>query len=90
MPAYWEYVPEIIAACERSGMINQTDLTVATWGESGRGNSTLTSKIFPALVDLGLLSMKKEGRVKWFSATQKGVERAKKIVEQRGYPAVII
>jgi hypothetical protein len=80
-----DYIPEVIDAVRQAGEINQTDLTEAVWGTSGRGNTSLTQILFPEMVDRGYLTMRKAGRAKMFSVTQKGIDRADRICQQRGY-----
>lgn len=50
----------------------QTNLTEKVWGTSGRGNTTLTNALFPAMVDRNLVTMEQRGRAKVFAITDKG------------------
>lgn len=80
-----DYIPEVIHAVRQAGEMNQTDLTEAVWGTSGRGNTTLTTVLFPSMVSLGLMTMEKRGRAKVFRATAKGVQTMEHMCRERGY-----
>lgn len=80
-----DYIPEVVHAVRQAGEINQTELTEAVWGTSGRGNTTLTQVLFPEMVARGLLTMRKAGRAKMFSVTQKGVDTMDRMCRERGY-----
>lgn len=83
-----DYIPDVIYAIQQAGgRITQTNLTEAVWGTSGRGNTTLTNKMFPAMVDLGLINMEVKGRSKIFSVTPKGIELSDRMCKERGYTA---
>lgn len=83
-----DYIPEVIHAVQQAGEINQTDLTEAVWGESGRGNTSLTQILFPEMVARGFLTMRKAGRAKMFSVTQKGLDKMEAMCKARGYTVV--
>jgi hypothetical protein len=56
----------------KDGMaMNQGDLTEAIWGTSGRGNSTLTTVLFPYMVRQGYMTLHGK-RPKLFVITEKG------------------
>lgn len=80
-----DYIPEVIHEVRQAGEINQTDLTEAVWGTSGRGNTSLTQILFPEMVARGLLTMRKAGRAKVFSVTQKGLDTMDRMCRERGY-----
>ena len=68
-----EYIPFVLEALVAAGgSMKQTDLTVAVWGTSGRGNTTLTQSLFPYMVGVGLLNMTTKGRSKTFTVSDKG------------------
>lgn len=79
-------IPEVVYAAREE--IMQTDLTEKVWGESGRGNTTLTTKLFPFMVDRGYLTMRTRGRAKIFQATSKGIAQMEKMCGDRGYPVI--
>jgi predicted transcriptional regulator len=83
-----DYIPEVIHAVQQAGEINQTELTEAVWGTSGRGNTSLTQILFPEMVDRGYLRMRKAGRAKMFSVTQKGLDKMAAMCKARGYTVV--
>ncbi len=80
-----DYIPEVIHAVQQAGEMTQTDLTEAVWGTSGRGNTTLTQVLFPEMVDRGYLTMRKAGRAKMFSVTQRGIDKMNEMCRERGY-----
>jgi predicted transcriptional regulator len=80
-----DYIPEVIHEVQQAGEINQTELTEAVWGESGRGNTSLTQILFPEMVAKGLLTMRKAGRAKMFSVTQRGIDKMDAMCRARGY-----
>lgn len=80
-----DYIPEVIHAVSEAGEINQTDLTEAVWGTSGRGNSSLTKVLFPEMVCKGLLTVRKAGRSYLYTVTEKGKEKAKAMCVARGF-----
>lgn len=80
-----DYIPEVVHAVKRAGEINQTDLTEAVWGTSGRGNKNLTDILFPSMVSLGLMTMEQRGRSKIYRVTAKGHRTMQMMCEQRGY-----
>jgi len=63
--------PMVLAAL-RNGPMLQTDLTEAVWGSSGRGNSTLTTRLFPFCIARGWVAMTTRGRAKLFTLTDLG------------------
>lgn len=80
-----DYIPEVIHAVQQAGEINQTELTEAVWGTSGRGNTSLTQILFPEMVSRGYLVMRKAGRAKMFTVTQKGLDKMAAMCQERGY-----
>ena len=80
-----DYIPEVIHEVQKAGEINQTELTEAVWGTSGRGNTSLTQILFPEMVARGYLTMRKAGRAKLFSVTQRGIDRMAAMCAARGY-----
>jgi hypothetical protein len=80
-----DYIPEVIYEVQQAGEINQTELTEKVWGESGRGNTSLTQILFPEMVARGFLRMRKAGRAKMFSVTQKGLDKMDSMCKARGY-----
>jgi hypothetical protein len=70
---------------QQAGEINQTLLTEAVWGTSGRGNTSLTAILFPEMVDRGYLTMRKAGTAKLFSVTQRGLDKMAAMCRARGY-----
>jgi hypothetical protein len=80
-----DYIPEVIHEVQQAGEINQTELTERVWGTSGRGNTSLTQVLFPEMVDRGYLTMRKAGRAKMFSVTQKGIDKMDQMCRARGY-----
>lgn len=80
-----DYIPEVIHAVRQAGGMSQTDLTEAVWGTSGRGNTSLTTALFPSMVSLGLMTMEKQGRAKVFRATAKGIRTMEHMCQERGY-----
>ena len=80
-----DYIPDVVWEVQQAGEIAQTELTERVWGESGRGNTTLTKQLFPAMVDLGYLSQRKAGRSILFSVTPKGVAKMDEMCKARGY-----
>ena len=80
-----DYIPEVIHEVQQAGEINQTELTERVWGTSGRGNTSLTQVLFPEMVDRGYLTMRKAGRAKMFSVTQRGLDKAAAMCAARGY-----
>jgi predicted transcriptional regulator len=80
-----DYIPEVIYAVQQAGEINQTALTEAVWGESGRGNTSLTQVLFPEMVARGYLKMRQAGRAKMFSVTDRGIRVMEEQCRIRGY-----
>jgi hypothetical protein len=80
-----DYIPEVVHEVQQAGEINQTLLTEAVWGTSGRGNTSLTQVLFPEMLDRGYLNMRKAGRAKMFSVTQKGLDKMAAMCKLRGY-----
>ena len=80
-----DYVPDVIYDVQQAGEINQTALTEKVWGTSGRGNTSLTQKLFPAMVAHGWLTQRKAGRSILFSVTPKGVAKMEAMCKERGY-----
>lgn len=80
-----DYIPNVVYEVQQAGEIAQTALTEKVWGTSGRGNTTLTQKLFPAMVELGYLSQRKAGRSILFSVTPKGVAKMDAMCKERGY-----
>jgi len=80
-----DYIPEVIYEVQQAGEINQTELTEAVWGTSGRGNTSLTTILFPEMVDRGYLTMRKAGRAKLFSVTQRGLDKMAAMCQARSY-----
>lgn len=80
-----DYLPDVVHEVSKAGEINQTDLSEAVWGTSGRGNTSLTTKLFPAMVSMGYLTMRTAGRTKLFTTTPKGVDKMKRMCIERGY-----
>ena len=80
-----DYLPEVIHEVQPAGEINQTELTERVWGTSGRGNTSLTQVLFPEMVDRGFLRMRKAGRAKLFSVTQRGLDKMAAMCAARGY-----
>lgn len=83
-----DYIPEVVHAVQQAGEINQTELTERVWGESGRGNTSLTQILFPEMVARGMLVMRKAGRAKMFSVTQKGLDTMDRMCKERGYSVI--
>jgi len=80
-----DYIPEVVYEVQQAGEINQTELTERVWGTSGRGNTSLTQILFPEMVSRGFLVMRKAGRAKMFSVTQKGLDKMASMCAARGY-----
>jgi predicted transcriptional regulator len=80
-----DYIPDVIYEVQQAGEINQTLLTEAVWGTSGRGNTSLTQVLFPEMVARGYLTMRQAGRSKMFSVTPKGLEVMDRMCRERGY-----
>lgn len=80
-----DYIPDVVYEVQQAGEINQTELTERVWGTSGRGNTSLTQVLFPEMVARGYLVMRKAGRSKMFSVTQRGVDKMDSMCRERGY-----
>lgn len=80
-----DYIPDVVHEVRQAGEINQTMLTEEVWGTSGRGNTSLTTVLFPEMVARGYLKMRTAGRAKLFSVTQKGIDKMESMCRERGY-----
>lgn len=56
-----DYAPAVIEAL-KNGPLNQTALSEAVWGTSGRGNPSLTKALFPHMAERGSIRAEKRGR----------------------------
>lgn len=65
-------LPHVLAALDINGPTGQTDLTVITWGTSGRGAPKLTQGLFPYMEEKGLIQSHKRGRTIVYQLTGKG------------------
>lgn len=66
---YLKYVVKEVAAV---ASIKQTDLTVAVFGTSGRGNKMLVNYLFPYAVSEGYVNVEVSGRSKVYTVTDAG------------------
>ena len=67
-----DYLKNVVKAVADAGSIKQTDLTVAVFGLSGRGNKMLIDSLFPHAVRKGLVCMTASGRSKVYTVTDAG------------------
>ena len=67
-------LPYVLEALRTQGITGQTDLTVMTWGTSGKGAPKLTKSLFPSMVSQGLMKIVKVPgrRGTLFQITEKG------------------
>ena len=83
--AVTDYIPQVVYHVQQAGEIAQTALTEKVWGSSGRGNATLTTRLFPWMVAMGYLKMRPTGRAKLFSVTAAGIKKMDDMCKARGY-----
>lgn len=67
-----DYLKNVVKEVADAGSITQTDLTVAVFGTSGRGNKMLIDSLFPYAVRKGLVCMTARGRSKIYTVTDAG------------------
>ena len=67
-----DYTKYVLRAVSSTPGIKQTELTVAVWGISGRGNKSLTNVLFPYCVRQGWIKMDTSGRGRAFSLLPAG------------------
>jgi len=68
-----DFMKYVVKEVRDAGSITQTNLTVAVFGLSGRGNKQLTDVLFPCTVNAGFIKMAQKGRSKIFTVTDKGL-----------------